>query len=154
MVTFASNCSSQDPASSSPGKSAARQAGDSPAAAGTAKVVVEDRPRQLTGNVVCVVGPTGELNITVGAVGTTGPSPAPPPELIADLTFSNGQPYVSLLAINLPDITLSIGRYRHVDQPTVIAEGKSYRIIGQAAVAGNPGRQPEYKQFEVDVACP
>lgn len=99
-------------------------------------------------------GADGELNITVGAVETTGPSPAPPPELIADLTLSDGPPYVSLLAINLADINLSIGRYRRVDQPTVIAEGKSYRISGQAAVADKPDQKPEYKQFEVEVTCP
>ena len=103
---------------------------------------------------MCVVGPTGELNITVGTVQTHGPSPAPPPELIADLTLSDGPPYVSLLAINLADIHLSIGRYRHVDQPTVIAEGKSYQISGQAAVADKPEQEPEYKQFEVEVTCP
>ncbi|MFY9916779.1 MAG: lipoprotein LpqH, partial [Mycobacterium sp.] len=63
-------------------------------------------------------------------------------------------PYVSLLAINLADITLSIGQYRQVAQPTVIREGKSYRITGQAAVGDKPDRRPEYKQFEVDVTCP
>jgi hypothetical protein len=36
----------------------------------------------------------------------------------------------------------------------VTAEGKSYRIIGQAAVGDNPDKQPEYKQFEVEVSCP
>ncbi len=102
---------------------------------------------------MCVVGPTGELNITVGA-GTAGQSPASPPELIADLTLSDGPPYVSLLSINLADITLSIGRYRRVEQPTVTAEGMSYRIIGKAAVGVNPDKEPEYKQFEVKVTCP
>ena len=100
------------------------------------------------------MGPTGEVNITVGAVEPTRPTPAPPPELVTDLTFSDGAAYVSLLAINLPDIKLSIGQYRQVAQPTVVAEGKSYRIIGQAAVADKPDRQPEYKEFEVDVTCP
>ena len=70
------------------------------------------------------------------------------------MTLSDGPPYVSLLAINLADITLSIGRYRDVDQPTVTAEGKSYRIIGQAAVDDIPDKKPEYQQFEVEVTCP
>ena len=148
VVSSAASCSS-----STSGKAEGRPAGDSPSAAGQVKVVVEGRPRHVTGDVVCVVGPTGELNITVGAE-TAGPSAASPPELIADLTLSEGPPYVSLLSINLADITLSIGRYRHVDQPTVTAEGKSYRIIGQAAVGDNPDREPEYKQFEVEVTCP
>ena len=103
---------------------------------------------------MCVVGPTEVVSITVGSVETTGPGPAPPPAIVADLTFSDGVPYVSLLAISLADIKLSIGQYRHVAQPTVVAEGKSYRITGQAAVADKPDRQPEYKEFEVDVTCP
>ncbi len=102
---------------------------------------------------MCVVGPTGEVNITVGIAETTGSTRASP-ELLADLTFSDGTPYVSLLAINLADIKLSIGQYRQVAQPTVIREGKNYRITGQAAVADKPDRRPEYKQFEVDVTCP
>jgi Mycobacterium 19 kDa lipoprotein antigen len=146
--------SAADCSSSTSGKAEGRPAGDSASAVGQVKVVVDGRPRQVTGDVVCVVGPTGELNITVGAADTTGPSPAPPPKLIADLTLSDGPPHVSLLMINLADMKLSIGRYRHVDQPTVTAEGKSYRIIGQAAVGDNPDREPEYKQFEVEVTCP
>ena len=106
------------------------------------------------GDVTCVVGPTGEVNITVGTVETTGSTAGASPELLADLTFSDGTPYVSLLAINLADIKLSRGQYRQVAQPTVIREGENYRITGQAAVADKPDRRPEYKQFEVDVTCP
>ena len=110
------------------------------------------RPRQITGDVVCVLGPTGELNITVGAVQTTGPETQP--RFTADLTLSDGPAYVSLLAIKLPDLTLSIGRYRDVAQPKVTHEGKSYRIVGQGAVGGAPGQKPQYQPFEVEVTCP
>jgi hypothetical protein len=149
MAASAASCSS-----STSGKAAAPQTGDSSASAGEASVVVAGRPRRITGDVVCALGPTGELNITVGAAGTTGPSPATPPQLIADLTLTDGPAYVSLLAITLPDITLSIGRYRDVEQPQVTKEGKSYRIVGQGAVGDVPGKRPEYQQFEVEVTCP
>jgi Mycobacterium 19 kDa lipoprotein antigen len=149
VAVSAASCSS-----STSGKAAGPQTGDSSAAAGAAKVVVAGRPRQITGDVVCVLGPTGELNITVGATETTGPSPVTPPPLIADLTVSDGPAYVSLLAINLPDLTLSIGRYREVEQPKVTKEGKSYRITGQGAVGDVPDQRPNYQQFEVEVTCP
>ena len=99
---------------------------------------------------MCVVGPTGVVTITVGELRAAGPGPTPQPEVIADLTSSNDTPSVELLAINLPHIKLSIGRYRRVAQPTVTKEGNTYRIIGQAAVA----ETPTYKQFELEVTCP
>src|SRR3954468_9461852 len=139
---------------STSGRGGRSQNCDSSASAGGAKVVVAGRPRQITGDVVCVLGPTGELNITVGAGETTGPSAGTPPPLIADLTVSDGPAYVSLLAINLPDLTLSIGRYREVEQPKVTKEGKSYRITGQGAVGDVPDQRPNYQQFEVEVTCP
>jgi Mycobacterium 19 kDa lipoprotein antigen len=103
---------------------------------------------------VCVLGPTGELNITVGGPQTTGSGSATPPQLIADITLTEGPAYVSLLAITLPDITLSIGRYRDVEQPKVTKEGKSYRIVGQGGVGDVPDRRPDYQPFEVEVTCP
>ena len=90
------------------------------------------------------------MNITVGEGETTGPGPAPQPEVVADLTSSNDTPGVELLAIDLPDIKLSIGRYRRVTQPTVSREGNTYKIVGQAAVAATP----TYKPFELVVTCP
>ena len=149
VAASAASCSS-----STSGTAAAPQTGDSSASAGQAKVVVAGRPRQITGDVVCVLGPTGELNITVGGPQTTGPGPATPPQLIADMTLTDGPAYLSLLAITLPDITLSIGRYRDVEQPKVTKEGKSYRIVGQGAVDDVPDKRPEYQQYEVEVTCP
>jgi hypothetical protein len=149
VAVSAASCSS-----STSGKAAGPQTGDSSASAGGAKVVVAGRPRQITGDVVCVLGPTGELNITVGAAESTGASAATPPKLMADLTLADGPAYVSLLAINLPDLTLSIGRYRDVEQPKVTKEGNRYRIIGQGAVGDVPGQKPDYQQFEVEVTCP
>jgi len=120
-----------------------------PAGDSTAKVVVDGQSRPVAGQVVCDTGPTGEVTITVGAPDATGPSPA----IIADVTVSDGPPYVSLLSIHLPDITLSTGRYRQVAQPTVVRDGKSYKITGQAA-AGDNSDPSKYRQFEVQLTCP
>ena len=85
VAASAASCSS-----STSGTAAAPQTADSSASAGQVKVVVAGRPRQITGDVVCVLGPTGELNITVGGPQTTGPGPATPPQLIADMTLTDG----------------------------------------------------------------
>ena len=103
---------------------------------------------------MCVVGPTGKLNITVGAVGDDRSKPGAPagthrrPDPV-------GRPAIRVAAGDQSCRHQSFDcRYRRVDQPTVIAEGKSYRIKGQAAVADKPDQKPEYKQFEVEVTCP
>jgi hypothetical protein len=118
------------------------------------KVVVEGQSQLVTGQVTCVVGQTGEVNITVGDPKMTKSGAGAQPAIIVDLTFSNDTPYVSLLALNLPNIKLSIGQYREVAQPTVSRDGNSYRIIGQAAIADKPDQRSVYKSFEVDVTCP
>jgi ipoprotein LpqH len=119
----------------------------------TTKVVVEGKNQPVTGQVVCVTAPTGDVNVSVGAAQAPGTATQPKPTIMADLTMSDGPPYVSLLSINLPDIALSIGHYRHVEQPTLQIDGKSYRINGKAAV-GNEANPAGYKQFEVEVTCP
>jgi lipoprotein antigen len=139
VAALAAGCSHQDQ-SPSAGESAT-------------KVVIDGQSRTVAGQVVCDTGPTGEVTITVGAADATGPSPAPPPAIIADVTVSDGPPYVSLLSIHLPDITLSTGRYRQVAQPTVVRDGKSYKINGQAA-AGDNNDPSKYRHFEVSVTCP
>ncbi len=117
------------------------------------KVVVDGEGRPVTGPVECVTGPTGDVTITVGAQKPTGPTPPAKPEVMADLTMSDGPPRVSLLSINLPDITLSIGEYRRVEQPKLVIDGKTYRIAGKAAV-GNEANPAGYQQFEVELTCP
>lgn len=139
VAALAAGCSHQDRSLST---------GDS-----TTTVIIDGHSRPVAGQVVCVTGPTGDVTITVGAAEASGPTPAPPPAIIADVTVSDGPPYVSLLAIHLPDVTLSIGRYRQVAQPTVVRAGKSYKITGQAAVGDN-NDPSKYRQFEVQVTCP
>jgi Mycobacterium 19 kDa lipoprotein antigen len=100
------------------------------AAPNPAGIVVEGQTRTVDGTTVCMDGPTGEVSIELDPPGT------------------------SLLAINLPDVALSAGRYRTSGVPTATRAGNTYTVKGQATVVGTPPERPVYKSFELEITCP
>ena len=83
------------------------------------------------------------------------PARGPPdPAVVLDLTPRGDTPSVSLLAINLPDIRLSAGRYRTSGPPTAKKAGNTYTVTGEATVVGPPAERPVYKPFELELTCP
>jgi lipoprotein antigen len=117
-------------------------------------IVIEGQPRTVEGKTVCMDGPTGEVSIEVDPPGTAPGATSPEPIVVLDLTPQGDKPSVSLLAVNLPDIRLSAGRYRTAGVPTATKAGNRYAVKGQATVVGTPPERPVYKSFELEVTCP
>lgn len=111
------------------------------------RIVIDGQTRQVEGNVDCRQGPTGEVTIEVDAADTQEPV------VMLDLTPRGDKPSVSLLAITLPDIGLSAGRYRNSGAPVAEKAGTTYTVQGQATVVGSPPERPVYKPFELEVTC-
>jgi len=99
-------------------------------------------------------GPTGEVTVEVDPPGTAPGTTSPDPIVMLDLTPQGDTPSVSLLAIHLPDIRLSAGRYRNSGAPTATKTGNTYTVTGQATVVGSPPERPVYKSFELELTCP
>jgi Mycobacterium 19 kDa lipoprotein antigen len=124
------------------------------AAQNQTRIVVEGQTRTVDGTTVCLDGPTGEVTIEVNPAGTAPGATSPNPIVVLDLTPQGAAPSVSLLAINLPDIALSAGRYRTSGVPTATKAGNTYTVKGQATVVGTPPDRPVYKAFELEITCP
>jgi hypothetical protein len=121
---------------------------------GSVRIVIEGQERTVDGTTVCMHGPTGEVTVEVDPPGTAPGATSPDPIVMLDLTPQADTPSVSLLAIHLPDIRLSAGRYRNSGVPIATKSGSAYTIKGQATVVGTPPERPEYKQFELELTCP
>ncbi|WNG94688.1 lipoprotein LpqH [Mycobacterium sp. ITM-2016-00318] len=124
------------------------------AAPNPARIVVEGQTRTVDGTTVCMDGPTGEVSIELDPPGTAPGATSPNPIVVLDLTPKGAAPSVSLLAINLPDVALSAGRYRTSGVPTATKAGNTYTVKGQATVVGTPPERPVYKSFELEITCP
>jgi lipoprotein antigen len=118
------------------------------------RIVIEGQARTVEGETVCTAGPTGEVSIEVDPVQPDSAATKPQPIVVLDLTPQGDTPVVSLLAITLPDIGLSAGRYRTAGVPTASKEGNTYTVSGQASVVGTPPARPVYKSFELELTCP
>ncbi len=120
---------------------------NSPEAMQSIRIVIDGRERSVDGHVVCTQGPTGEVTIEVDSADPQDPV------VMVDLTPRGDEPSISLLAINLPDIRLSAGRYRNSGAPVAKKTGNTYTVQGQATVVGTPPERPVYKPFELELTC-
>ena len=118
-----------------------------PEATQSTRIVIDGQVRSVQGKVVCTQGPTGEVAIEVES------ADAQEPAVVLGQTPRGDEPSVSLLAINLPDIRLSAGRYRNSGVPVAAKAGNTYTVEGQATVVGTPPERPEYKPFELELTC-
>jgi hypothetical protein len=118
------------------------------------RIVIDGETRTVEGKIVCSDTPTGEVSIEVDPPDTAPGASVPVPIVVLDLTPQGDAPSVSLLAINLPDIGLSAGRYRTTGPPTAAKTGNTYTVKGQATVVGSPPGRPVYKPFELELTCP
>jgi hypothetical protein len=118
------------------------------------RIVIEGETRTVEGRVVCSDTPTGEVSIEIDPPNTAPGATVPNPIVVLDLTPQGDAPSVSLLAINLPDIGLSAGRYRTTGPPAAAKSGNTYTVKGQATVVGTPPDRPTYKEFELELTCP
>ncbi len=118
------------------------------------RIVIEGQARTVDGQTVCSAGPTGEVSIEVDPVQPDPAATKPDPVVVLDLTPQGDTPSVSLLAITLPGIRLSAGRYRNAGVPTASKKGDTYTVSGQAIVVGAPPERPVYKAFELELTCP
>jgi hypothetical protein len=118
------------------------------------RIVIEGETRTVEGRIVCADGPTGEVTIEVDPPDTAPGATVVDPIVVLDLTPAGDAPSVSLLAINLPDIALSAGRYRTTGPPTAAKAGNTYTVKGEATVVGTPPSRPAYKPFELELTCP
>ncbi len=118
------------------------------------RIVIEGLSRTVEGETVCAAGPTGEVSIEVDPLQPTEGATNPEPIVVLDLTPQGDTPSVSLLAITLPDIRLSAGRYRTAGVPTASKNGNTYTVSGEATVVGTPTERPVYKSFELELTCP
>lgn len=118
------------------------------------RIVIDGRSRMVDGKVVCLNGPTGEVNIEVKPADTAEGPESAVPIVVLDLTPADDAPSVSLLTINLSDIGLSTGRYRQRGTPTATKNGDIYTVRGEGSVAGTPREAQIYKSFELELSCP
>ena len=118
------------------------------------RIVIDGETRTVEGRIVCADGPTGEVSIEVDPPNTAPGTTVLDPIVVLDLTPAGDAPSVSLLAINLPDIGLSAGRYRTTGPPTAAKTGNTYTVKGEATVVGTPPERPAYKPFELELTCP
>jgi hypothetical protein len=121
--------------------------------AGT-RIVIEGQARTVEGRISCTAGPTGEVTIEVDPPDTAPGTTSADPIVMLDLTARGDTPSVSLLAIHLPDIRLSAGRYRNAGVPIATKAGNRYTVKGQATVVGTPPERPLYKTLELELTCP
>ena len=139
------SCSSSDPDPSGNGEASGQ---------GSVRIVIDGRSRTVSGKVVCLDGPTGEVNIEVDPLDADpGAGPAVP-IVVLDLTPRGDAPSVSLLTINLPDIGLATGRYRNRGAPTASKAGSTYTVKGEGSVLGTPPKSQIYMPFELELTCP
>lgn len=134
--------------------SSPRSPDDAAADTTSTRIVIEGQARTVDGQTVCSTGPTGEVSIEVDPVQPDSAATKPDPVVVLDLTPQGDTPSVSLLAITLPDIRLSAGRYRNAGVPTASKKGNTYTVSGQAIVVGAPPERPVYKAFELELTCP
>ena len=118
------------------------------------RIVVEGQARTVEGRITCTAGPTGEMTIEVDPPDTAPGTTSADPIVMLDLTPQGDTPSVSLLAIHLPDVRLSAGRYRDAGVPTATRAGNTYTVKGQATVVGTPPERPVYKTLELELTCP
>lgn len=118
------------------------------------RIVIDGETRSVEGKIVCSDTPTGEVSIEVDPPNTAPGATVIDPIVVLDLTPQGDAPSVSLLAINLPDIGLSAGRYRTTGPPAAAKTGNTYTVKGQATVVGTPPDRPTYKEFELELTCP
>lgn len=151
VVAGLTGCSStkksESTASSTAGAGATSvQAGgaDTSYGAGTAKVTIDGRPKELQGQVVCsAMG--GNLNIAIGQQGTG----------VAVVMAEDASKVSSVGLGNVDGVVLGYQEMTGGANASATKDGKTYKVTGTASGVdmANP-MQPVTKPFEIEVTCP
>ena len=114
------------------------------AGAGTAKVTIDGKPKDMQGQVVCT-NAGGNLSIAVGEA-TTG---------IAVMMAPDASTVNSVGLGNVDGVTLGYQAMAPGASATATKEGNTYKVTGTASGIdmANP-MQPITKPFEIEVTCP
>lgn len=114
------------------------------AGAGTAKVTIDDQPREVQGQVVCATT-GGTFNIAIGDA-TSG---------IAVVMAEDGSKVNSVGLGNINGVALGYQEGAPGASASATKDGKNYKISGTATGVdmANP-MQPVTKPFAIEVSCP
>lgn len=151
MVAGLTGCSNKDKSESAGPSTAGTGSTSVPASganatsgAGTAKVTIDGKPKDLQGQVVCsTMG--GNLNIAIGEQGTG----------IAVVMAQDASKVSSVGLGNVDGVVLGYQEMASGASASATKDGKTYKVTGTASGVdmANP-MQPITKPFEVEVTCP
>ena len=114
------------------------------AGAGTAKITIDGKPKEMQGQVVCT-NAGGNLNIAVGGA-TSG---------IAVIMAEDASKVSSVALGNVDGVVLGFQENAPGASASATKDGSAYKISGTASGVdmANP-MQPITKPFEIEVSCP
>ena len=114
------------------------------AGAGTAKVTIDGKLKEMAGQVVCT-NAGGNLNIAIGEQGTG----------VAVIMAEDASKVTSVGLGNVDGVTLGYQEMAPGANASATKDGNTYKISGSASGVdmANP-MQPITKPFEIEVTCP